>query len=83
MIIHDEKSCTFSLTEDGFKAFLCYEIKEGVLDVTTTQVPKAISGRGIASKLMSECHAYVKAQNLSLKDPLSCSYAQAYIERHK
>ena len=51
MVEHDEKTKSFYLLEDGYKAFICYEVQNGEFDVLTTQVPKAISGRGLALML--------------------------------
>ncbi|MGN1281108.1 MAG: GNAT family N-acetyltransferase [Succinivibrio sp.] len=82
MIVHNSDKKTFSTTVDGYTAFICYEIDGTVLDVLTTQVPKAISGRGIASDLMKECAAFVKEQKLSFKKDQSCSYAKAWLERN-
>ena len=82
MIEHNTDKKTFSTTVDGYTAFICYQIEDGKLDVLTTQVPKAISGRGIASELMKECASFVKEQSLSFKEEQSCSYAKAWLERH-
>ena len=69
MVEHDEKTKSFYLLEDGYKAFICYDVQNGEFDVLTTQVPKAISGRGLASQL-------------KFKKDQSCSYAQSWLERH-
>ena len=64
MVEHDEKTKSFYLLEDGYKAFICYEVQNGEFDVLTTQVPKAISGRGLASQLMKACASFVKEKGL-------------------
>lgn len=82
MIEHNEQSKVFFTVEDGYKAFVSYEIDGAILDITTTHVPKSISGRGIASLLVKACVEYAHEKNLVLRKPLSCSYAQTWIERH-
>ena len=67
MVEHDEKTKSFYLLEDGYKAFICYEVQNGEFDVLTTQVPKAISGRGLASQLMKACASFVKEKGLKFK----------------
>ena len=57
-------------------------IQNGEFDVLTTQVPKAISGRGLASQLMKACASFVKEKGLKFKKDQSCSYAQSWLERH-
>ena len=64
MVEHDEKTKSFYLLEDGYKAFICYDVQNGEFDVLTTQVPKAISGRGLASQLMKDCASFVKEKVL-------------------
>ncbi len=82
MLEHNEKTKVFFTIVDGYKAFVAYEIKNDILDITTTQVPKVISGRGIASVLVKACVEYANEKKLVLRNPLSCSYAQTWIERH-
>lgn len=82
MIEHDQTLKTFSTIVDGYKAFINYEIVQGRVDVLTTQVPHAISGRGIAATLMDACSAFVKENNLEFADEITCSYAKAYLEKH-
>lgn len=67
MVEHDEKTKSFYLLEDGYKAFICYDVQNGEFDVLTTQVPKAISGRGLASQLMKACASFVKEKGLKFK----------------
>ena len=82
MVEHDEKTKSFYLLEDGYKAFICYDVQNGEFDVLTTQVPKAISGRGLASQLMKACASFVKEKGLKFKKDQSSSYAQSWLERH-
>ena len=82
MVEHDEKTKSFYLLGDGYKAFICYDVQNGEFDVLTTQVPKAISGRGLASQLMKACASFVKEKGLKFKKDQPCSYAQSWLERH-
>ena len=79
MVEHDKDQKIFFMIEDGFKAFLRYEITDGRIDVLTTQVPEEISGRGIARNLMDECFRFANERSYEFVPKLSCSYARAHL----
>lgn len=82
MVIHDKDNKIFYTVEDGHKAYLKYEIVDNKVDVLTTQVPKPIEGRGIASMLMKDIYGYMQSESLCFIDDVSCSYASAWLKRH-
>jgi predicted GNAT family acetyltransferase len=70
----------FELDADGHVAFSTYRREDGVLTVLHTEVPKALEGRGIGSRLARGMLDIARAQGLKVR-PL-CSFVKAYIDRH-
>ena len=70
----------FELDVDGHKAFAYYRLAPGVITFTHTEVPKALSGRGIGSKLA--CGALEAVQAQALKVVAECPFIGAYIAKH-
>lgn len=80
-IIHDEKSRRFVTEEDGFSAYVEYQLTaDGGLDILHTIVPKEIGGRGIASALVKAAYDY--AWDKGLKPVATCPYAVVWLQRH-
>lgn len=57
-----------------------YDRRAGALAFTHTEVPAAMAGQGMASRLIKEALADVRASNLKVI-PL-CAFVAAYFERH-
>ena len=70
----------FELVVDGYRAIAAYQREEGTIVFTHTVVPKAIEGRGVASKLIRA--ALDSARDQGLKVVPQCPFVRAYIERH-
>ena len=75
MVEHDEKTKSFYLLEDGYKAFICYDVQNGEFDVliTTYEIAlveatrlSSISWTGI---VVDEAHR-LKGKNNKLGDVL-------------
>jgi predicted GNAT family acetyltransferase len=79
-IILDEENRCFVLEVDGHKARVEFIRRPPKFFVTHTEVPKALEGQGIGSKMIKYVFEYIKEQNLRLV-PL-CPFAAAYIQRH-
>ncbi|MBK5203777.1 MAG: N-acetyltransferase [Prolixibacteraceae bacterium] len=79
-ITHNPKNCIFETTIEGITAHVKYSISDGSLDIRHTFVPKQISGRGIASDLVSATYKWAETQNL--KPKATCSYASVWLKRH-
>lgn len=79
--VHDNPSQhRYELATDDGTALAVYERRGDVLAFTHTEVPEALEGRGIASRLIRGALADVRAQGLKIL-PL-CSFVAAYLERH-
>jgi uncharacterized protein len=70
----------FELTVDGHRALAAYQIEGDTIVFTHTLVPKAIEGRGVASKLIRG--ALDSARDRGLKVVPQCPFVAAYIKRH-
>lgn len=70
----------FELDLDGHIAFSNYKRADGVLTVLHTEVPAALNGRGIGSRLVRGVLDIARAQGLKVK-PL-CPFVAAYMDKH-
>jgi predicted GNAT family acetyltransferase len=80
-IKHDAVQCRFEVEVDGFTAYVKYRIVDGALDIVSTVVPRELSGRGIAGKLVEEAYRYADASGYECK--ATCSYAVAWLARRQ
>jgi uncharacterized protein len=79
-VVHNRDAQRFETNVDGHVAVLLYRVEDGRMVFTSTQVPRAIEGRGIGSALTRAGLAYAREQSLTVV-PV-CSFVRAYIERH-
>jgi predicted GNAT family acetyltransferase len=80
-IVHDQAARRFIIVVDGVEAELEYLLGEHAITITHTGVPPAIGGRGVAGALV---HAAVEfARGAGLKVVPACSYAEAWMRRHR
>lgn len=79
-VVDNKERHRFELVEDGNTAFAAYTIDGDVITFTHTVVPKAIEGRGVASRLILAALTDVKARGLKVVP--RCPFVKAYIERH-
>lgn len=80
-IVRDNKAeQEFELVVDGHRALAAYQIEGDTIVFTHTIVPKAIEGRGVASKLIRA--ALDSARDLGLKVVPQCPFVAAYMQRH-
>ena len=78
---HHPEHQRFQIIENGILCVLDYELNGNTMLIIHTGVPQAVGGRGIAADLTM--HALDTArENGWLVRPV-CSYADAYIRRHK
>ncbi|WP_416463693.1 GNAT family N-acetyltransferase [Sphingomonas sp. VDB2] len=77
---NNEAEGRYELAVDGQLAIAAYDRREGALVFTHTQVPEALEGQGVGSRLVKDALADARAQNLKVV-PL-CEFVAAYIERH-
>jgi predicted GNAT family acetyltransferase len=71
----------FELTVGDKVAVAYYELANGVMTFTHTEVPQALSGQGIASRLMQG--ALQQARGRGLKVASKCPFVSAYLGKHR
>lgn len=70
----------YELTVDGHLAATYYKIADGVITFIHTEVPDALAGRGVGSKLVKGALDQVRSQGLKVVP--QCPFVKAYIEKH-
>lgn len=70
----------YELNVDGHVATLAYHRRGGILYLTHTEVPEALEGRGVGSRIVK--HALDTARAAGEKVAPWCPFVRAYIRRH-
>lgn len=70
----------FELDTDGHTAVAHYRLSPGVITFTHTEVPEALSGKGIGSRLARGALEAARAQGL--KVVAECPFVRGYIAKH-
>ena len=79
-IVLNEAARRFELAVDGHLAYEAFERFPGGIAYVHTDVPPALEGRGIGSRLVKHVLDYAKAEGLKVRP--DCSFVKAYIDRH-
>jgi uncharacterized protein len=79
-ITNNKTEHRFELAVDGHVAMSYYEIADGVVTFTHTEVPPELGGKGIGSKLIKGALDQVRADGL--KVIAMCPFVKAYLEKH-
>lgn len=79
-VFNNEKASRFECDVDGRVSFVKYEMADGTIVFTHTEVPRELGGRGIAQAMVST--ALDDARSRHLRVIAQCPYVAAYIERH-
>ncbi|MET0241660.1 MAG: GNAT family N-acetyltransferase [Sphingobium sp.] len=77
---NDEAASRYELHVEGGTAIAAYDRRDGAIVFTHTEVPAALEGQGIASRLIKGALDDVRAQGLKVV-PL-CRFVAAYLDRH-
>jgi uncharacterized protein len=70
----------FELEVDGQLAVAYYRMAPGVITFVHTEVPQALSGRGVATKLIRGALEMVRAQGLEVVP--QCPFVSAFMGKH-
>ena len=70
----------FELEVDGYTAASYYRLTPGVITFIHTEVPPALSGRGVGSQLVRGALDVARAEGL--KVVAQCPFVSAYIAKH-
>lgn len=79
-VINNKEKNRFELEIDGHLAIIEYQEKDGSIALTSTQVPDALSGRGIGKEIISQAVAQIEKTDLKVI-PV-CSFIQAWFKRN-
>lgn len=79
-VIHNPAASRFELRVDGLLCRADYRLEGSILNVHHTEVPPALEGRGLASRLVTAVFDYARANGLLVR-PL-CSYVRVWARRH-
>jgi len=77
---HDPAAHRFTTSVDGHEAGLDYQLQDGRMVITHTDVPRPIEGRGVASQLTRAAFEHAREQGWNVRP--ACTYAAAWAERH-
>jgi predicted GNAT family acetyltransferase len=75
----NEQLRRFELEADGAAAVAYYELTDGVMNFSSTQVPASLRNRGIASRLIEGALDLARADGL--KVTATCSFVRDFLER--
>jgi uncharacterized protein len=79
--VHDNEALhRFELHADGHTAAAHYHLEPGVITFTHTEVPSALSGRGIGSALARGALEIVRTRGLRVV--ARCDFISGYIAKH-
>ncbi|RIK98184.1 MAG: N-acetyltransferase [Proteobacteria bacterium] len=71
----------FELSVDGHVAAAYYKRTPGVITFVHTEVPDALAGRGVGSKLVRGALDAVRAEGLKVVP--RCLFVKAFIDKHQ
>lgn len=72
----------FELAVDGATATLAFDEKDGgeVLDLTSTQVPEELQGKGVGGRLVRGTLDWARDHGRRVEP--TCPFVETYIEKH-
>lgn len=77
----NENKKRFELEVDGHIAFIDYILnKENIIFLTHTEVPEALGGKGVGTRLVEHALQYIKEKGYPLA-PL-CPFVAKYMRKH-
>ena len=79
-VTHNAAASRFEAEFGGRLAVCAYQLVNGVMNLTHTEVPPSLQGRGIAAQLVCETLQWARNEGLRVR-PLCC-YVAAYMRRH-
>ncbi len=79
-VTHNAQAGRFELRMEGGLCRADYRLDGAVMNVHHTEVPPALEGRGLASKLVLAVFEHARRHALRVRP--SCSYVRAWTRRH-
>lgn len=79
-VVNNSATSQYETTVGGLTAFLSYELRGNRIALIHTEVPQALSGRGIAGALARFALDEARARGWTVIP--ECEYVQAWLRRH-
>lgn len=79
-IKHHKEHQQFRMHIEDHTAYIAYELKDDKIFLTSTQVPDALSGKGIGSKLVQG--TLERIEEMKLKVVPICPFIEGWFKRH-
>jgi uncharacterized protein len=79
-VVHNAAGQQFELRFAGHLCLLQYRVADGRMIIYHTEVPEAIEGRGLATRMTKAALDFARSENLRVQP--RCSYAAAYIRKN-
>ena len=77
---NNEAQQQYELDVEGQLALAAYRLRDGRITFTHTEVPEALEGQGVGSKLVKAALDDARAQGLKVVP--ACAFVKHYIEKH-
>lgn len=79
-VTNNQAKGQYELSAGGDMALAAYHVESGTISFTHTEVPEAMEGQGVGSRLVAGALEDVRARGLKVA-PL-CSFVRHYMETH-
>lgn len=79
-VIDDKEKNRFEAEVDGHTAIIEYTVRPGILILDHTEVPKELSGQGVASEMVEKVLLQIELRGLKVVP--ECPFIKKYINRH-
>lgn len=70
----------YEMNVNGTVAFIDYVLQGDTINLTHTEVPQALSGQGVGSRLVKQTLNHIRGRGLKVVP--SCSFIHGYIGKH-
>ena len=77
---HNSVASRFEATVEGLLCVADYHLVDNVMRIHHTEVPRSLTGRGIAAGIVRAALAHAEANGLEVEP--WCGYVRAYMRRH-
>lgn len=79
-VIDNKEKKRFETEIEGYKAFVEYTVRPGILVLKHTVVDKALGGKGVGSEMIEKVLLEIELRGLKVVP--ECPFIEKYIEKH-
>jgi len=79
-VTNNEQENRFEAEHEGKTAFIKYETQDDIFNLTHTEVPKEIEGKGVGTELVKGALDIIKEKGKSVKP--TCPFIAHFIEKN-